>query len=174
MGYDRDAYLGPPVGMKWTEDGYPEMSQAERSRWEARFGDMFKTSPRYGSFPPFVGYGWQPLVWEFLEQAEEICREHGVLFRVHQFKEKFAGLRLYHGISYTDEGEKAWENDELPESRVEAMAKASALIRELEKKTEALAAGTCERCGSTEEVKVRGGGWLMRLCDVCAEAEGRE
>jgi hypothetical protein len=64
-----------------------------------------------------------------------------------QIKEKFGTLRLYPAGGY----------DEYT-SGVISMA-------------ESISSVTCERCGNAGSR--RGGGWIVTLCDACAEKEGR-
>jgi hypothetical protein len=62
-----------------------------------------------------------------------------------QVKEKFGTLRFYTGGVPSDDSDKIW-------SRIDQA--------ELESET------TCEKCGSTD-AKLRGGGWIVTLCDKC-------
>lgn len=84
--------------------------------------------------------GWYDLINNTLRKIEMVDPDKQ--FRVHQIKEKFAGLRLY-GENYNDQ---IWK-----------------IISEAEKESFKV----CEECGSTENVKLRGGRWLNTICDKC-------
>ena len=84
---------------------------------------------------------WHPLIKDALTRIEALGNAN---LTVLQVKEKFGGLRIYLSLSSTE---------------------ADAIITA----AEAEASETCEECGSKEDVKLRGGGWLRTLCDPCEE-----
>ena len=83
-----------------------------------------------------VGTGWHKLVAPLLDRAEK----EGV--DVQQVKEKFGGLRFYHGPASEDFV-----------AAVDAAEAASYI--------------TCETCGEPGEM--RGGSWMRVLCDAHEE-----
>ena len=87
------------------------------------------------------GPGWHPLIIDALTRIEALGNAN---LTVVQVKEKFGGLRIYLSLP----------NDE-----------ADAIIAAAEEE----AFKTCEECGSKENVKLRGGGWLRTLCNNCEE-----
>lgn len=160
VAYDPNLYVGPPEGMSFRDAGFDDLQRAEELRWREHFGIIFSYCSQYGSTPPFVNKGWQPLVWEYLEQADAICNRHGVQFVVAQIKQKFAGLRLYSSIVLPEYPTEEQEH---------AIAQATEELSELEQRVEHSASLTCERCGSTTEVASRGRSWIMRVCNQCHE-----
>ncbi len=85
-----------------------------------------------------VGDGWHDLLAELLEKLSKL---DGVVLT--QVKEKFGLLRVYN-----DSSEESYEQ-------------AEKFIDE----AESISAKICEKCGEPGELK--GGGWLMTLCDDC-------
>ena len=102
----------------------------------------------------FQGTKDSPTIWD-IQRAEEIfedpepqCREvpeECPQVVASQVKEKFGGLRFYY-----DGGDDA----------IDGMVRMA----------ESWAANTCETCGKPGSV--RGGGWIVTLCDEHAEARG--
>lgn len=84
--------------------------------------------------------GWLELVKNCIEELITVGWNKEIL----QVKEKFAGLRFYINEGNYD-------------------------IFSIIEKYEELASNTCEICGTTENVAVRGGGWLVALCDTHAQ-----
>lgn len=107
-----------------------------------RHGNMRETSMVWG----FPGDGWYEIIREAAEKLEPLLEAYKKDYpdqdvpRASQVKEKFGTMRFYlsHG---TDEMHK--------------------IVDEAERKS----ATVCEECG--EEGKLRKGGWLHTLCDVC-------
>jgi len=96
--------------------------------------------------------GWFPLLYKLckdiqveLDGGDEKIKEY---FYVVQVKEKFAGLRFY--VS-------------------SASKEIFALITEAERKSYE----TCEKCGASGTVKIRGG-WYKTLCQACAGDEWKD
>lgn len=82
--------------------------------------------------------------WESIIRSTCDCLD-GRDVRFDQIKEKWGALRIYFTASAEDDGYAAG---------VISMA-------------EAMSKKTCERCGAAGEIK--GGGWLMCLCQSCEE-----
>jgi hypothetical protein len=133
--------------------------------YKDRFANMRTTCMCWGFD---VGDGWEPLIRRLSEKLEPLiiaipepkmlpagtCKfgdypEHPEYEkpRAAQVKEKFGGLRFY----------MTSETDEM-----------SVAIKE----AEAEAWKTCEKCGSPG--KPREGGWIVTLCDICANTRGRK
>jgi hypothetical protein len=83
--------------------------------------------------------GWLELIAELIRELIDA----GWTREIRQIKEKFGGLRFY--------------ADGLPENGYEIIAR-------YEKRSYA----TCERCGSTDKVRLCGDNWVKTLCDQCA------
>ena len=81
---------------------------------------------------------WLQLIHDLIEELIEA----GWNKEICQIKEKFGRLRFY-----TNE--------------------CSSEQRDIIDKYEIIASSTCEACGSTEDVELRGGGWLTTLCNKC-------
>lgn len=103
-----------------------------------------KTYPAlFPNYPP-CGFdlpeGWNDLF-------EDLCIKLSALDNpptCSQVKEKFGGLRFYCDSE---------------------TAEASRFIDEAERKSYK----TCQLCGSEDDVKNRGGGWIINLCPACSE-----
>jgi hypothetical protein len=95
-------------------------------------------------FPSYPRCGFDlPEGWETL--FEDLCQKLSALPNpptCAQVKEKFGGLRFY--TDYVVE-------------------EADALISAAEKES----VKTCQSCGSKDNVKNRGGGWIVNLCEKC-------
>lgn len=91
------------------------------------------------------GDGWYEIIYNLTKKLSEVSPETRVL----QVKEKFAGLR-YYVDTCNDEG--------------------YALIDEAED----MSFKTCEVCGSTENVKVRGDYWIQTRCEKCKDISARD
>lgn len=87
------------------------------------------------------GPGWYPLIKDALTRIEALGTAHQEVLQV---KEKFGGLRIYLSI----------HNDET-----------DAIITAAEQEAHM----TCEDCGSKENVKLCGKGWLRTQCNACEE-----
>lgn len=90
----------------------------------------------------YIGDGWVPLVHKFCTVVERHTQTHKNAPRViiGQIKEKFGTLRCY-----VDQGDK--------------------YIHGAKDMMEMASCSICEDCGETG--KVRAGGWIRTLCDVC-------
>lgn len=88
--------------------------------------------------------GWYDLIRELCEALNKL--DLPSTFCVEQIKEKFGTLRFYVTES-TNEG--------------------YVLIEEAQN----LSAHICEYCGSIDDVKLRGGGWLKTLCRKCYNSD---
>ena len=82
--------------------------------------------------------GWFALIYELSEKLSKMDPKLEAI----QVKEKFGGLRFYTGKTSKEVLD---------------------LICEYENKSYKI----CERCGTTEDVKLRGGNWLHTFCDKC-------
>ena len=91
------------------------------------------------------GDGWYDLIYNLTKKLSEVSPDT----KVTQIKEKFAGLR-YYVDTCNDEGYD--------------------LIAEAEN----MSFKTCEACGSTEDVLVRGDGWIQTRCEKCKDIEPRD
>lgn len=97
-----------------------------------------------------VGAGWMPHVERAFRLAEDYM-SRGNSVRVLQVKEKFAQLCIHVSGSFTD--------NEV----------ASKFYKELHEIC-AVANDTCERCGSTESVKIdESYYWVKTLCPACVD-----
>lgn len=98
-------------------------------------------------FPSYPRAGFDlPEGWETL--FEDLCQKLSALPNpptCAQVKEKFGGLRFY-VAEYADKN-------------------SFILIDESEKES----VKTCQICGSKDNVKNRGGGWIVNLCINCAD-----
>lgn len=107
-----------------------------------------KHSMQWGGFE--TGNGWYDLLDKVSKKISDHLKENPIEgFHVQQVKEKFGGLR-YYTSSYDD------------------------AIQELINDAEKEADETCERCGSKENVKTRGKGWIVTWCDKCFEAQEKK
>ena len=91
----------------------------------------------YGMFGIECGLGWCKLLWNMLQELEEVVDEN---FYFTQIKEKYGSLRVYY-IGGSDE------------------------VDRIIAKYEDLSYKTCERCGSPGEAN--DDGWVRTLCKDC-------
>ncbi len=84
-----------------------------------------------------VNDGWLELIKNLIEELIAIGWDK----EIKQCKEKFASLRFYINNGNHD-------------------------IFNIIEKYEDLSENTCEICGTTENVAIRGGGWLVALCET--------
>ncbi len=103
-----------------------------------------KHSMQWGGFE--TNNGWYNLLDKLSKKISEHLKKNPIEgFYVQQVKEKFGGLR-YYTSSYDEVIEK--------------------MITEAEHEAD----DTCEKCGSREDVKRRGGGWIVTWCNKCYQA----
>lgn len=106
----------------------------------------------------WTGEGWLPIIMELNKKLEAIDPN----YTIDQVKEKFGGLRYYYTTHM-----RRWENIRLlgrwgwasAQRRNEKMYK---LVQEAERECWR----TCEVCGATENVFVKGPGWIKTVCPV--------
>ena len=116
---------------------------------------MYVTAPLYRGLE--CGDGWRPAVERLFAKLDAIG-----WITVEQVKEKFGSLRVYFSVrteglvGFTEEEEEAFYADIC--SRAEAAV--AEAVRECD--------NTCESCGATENVLLRGNVWLTTQCDACA------
>jgi hypothetical protein len=91
------------------------------------------------------GDGWFDIIYNLTKKIHEI----DPTVKITQIKEKFAGLRYY----ITTGTDEVWN-----------------LIEEAENE----ASKTCEKCGTKENVKVRGEGWIRTTCQECQDRIDKE
>jgi len=102
-----------------------------------------------GPVPPItvsgfsVGDGW----FDLLLSLSETITQQDVSMEVHQVKEKYGGLRFYHGGIKSDNESDAYI--------------VSGAIRHAEN----MSYHVCEECGDTGEIRTNG--WYRTLCDNC-------
>jgi len=98
--------------------------------------------------------GWYELLDELCSQLTTVMDKIGVVITAEQVKEKFATLRFYYSLDFSnlsDSDAKKWTK----------------IIGSLVSKAELNSAYVCERCGASG--KHRSGGWIKTLCDKCHE-----
>lgn len=106
-----------------------------------------------GAVPPLtiygfsVGDGW----YELLKSLSEHLTRRDVDVEVHQVKEKFGGLRFYHGGVQAEEERDSY-------MAMGAIQQAEEMSRHV-----------CEDCGAPAEL--RDTGWYRTLCDECWSEE---
>lgn len=88
--------------------------------------------------------GWFNLIRNLCLEISKADKDKKI--KAVQVKEKFGGLRFYTNFY---------------------IEKIEDIIDKYEKKS----LKTCESCGSTREVKLRGRGWIRTLCEDCSEKE---
>lgn len=105
--------------------------------------EEFYARYRIDRLPLAVGPGWYPLVEQFLEEA----RVAGELdnLEIHQAKEKFGELRVYHN--------------------------GSRYLHRVSSKLSRVSTGVCELCGEPGHRRTDGPGERTR-CDRCDAGEG--
>ena len=96
-----------------------------------------------------VGRGWYAIVDQTTAQLKELDPD----FKIIQIKEKFGGLRYYYQPKKTNAS-----------TRVQM----DAVIARAERAAEE----TCEDCGAAGRTRSKKTGWLITLCDDCAEKMG--
>jgi hypothetical protein len=102
-----------------------------------------------------VGDGWVPLVEQALRLAEDYT-SRGNSVRVLQVKEKFAALCIHISGKFTDNEVASKFYKEMGAIYVAASK-------------------TCEKCGSTENVKIDDSAyWVKTLCPSCTEKRKKE
>lgn len=88
----------------------------------------------------YIGDGWLSIIEKFCKVVERHIHKDDPPVVIGQIKEKFGGLRVY-----VDVGDE--------------------YIRGAATMAEMMSWQICEDCGETG--KVRAGGWIRTLCDVC-------
>lgn len=146
-----------------------------------RFPHMFHPTPErpdFFRFSPAIGDGWLPIFIRLCEATDGVLRpDEKPLWRWHQVKEKFGGLRTY--------GSLLGEEPPLYLDMVEpGVGVTSAVfgrdngiwqrVMPLIRAAEAEAANTCERCGAQPASIDRTGGYLLTLCRTHAEERQRK
>lgn len=109
------------------------------------FPHLFNRTDRNQSLMCFGfehGDGWFDIVYNLTKQLDELAKDENIKFEILQIKEKFGTLRYYPSL-YSSEMEKLIEQ------------------------AEELSANTCEVCGSTKDVKLRGDYWVSTQCEIC-------
>ena len=107
---------------------------------EIKFPPEMQARIDKGCCGAWCGQGWMPLVIELDQKLAAINPD----YVIEQIKEKFGGLRYYvANIDYDEEVVR--------------------LITEAEEKSYTI----CEDCGSTEDVKTEGPGWVRTQCAKC-------
>jgi len=120
-------------------DEYPELYEWYDKDPDATDGPV----PPLTAYGFSVGDGW----YELLESLSEVLTRREVDVEVHQVKEKFGGLRFYHGGVESDEERDAYM--------------AMGAIRHAEE----MSFHVCEDCGAAAELRQQG--WFRTLCDEC-------
>jgi len=90
------------------------------------------------------GEGWWPIIARLDRDIAALAPD----YEIHQVKEKFGGLRYYVGLP-----------DDAPDDEIDR------LIAVAEEES----SRTCEVCG--QPGRLRGGGWVLTLCDVHSTRE---
>ena len=93
-----------------------------------------------------TGSGWYDIIDKLCGEIQAYCDKNGCQIEATQVKEKFGLLRFYTNVSNDD---------------VDAMIE----------RAEVQSSKTCESCGTTKGVKLRGTGWKNTLCDKCGSKE---
>lgn len=104
----------------------------------------------------WVDEGWHNLIKKLVFDIKELIPEEAI--NILQVKEKFGGLRFYVGTSY-EYSEQLTQQQSIELN--EKWNKILKLIDLAEEKSYI----TCMICG--EKGKIRKGGWLVTLCDIC-------
>ena len=120
-------------------DEYPDLYEAYD--WDA--------DERDGPVPPLTAYGFSvgDGWYELLKSLSEHLTRRDVDIEVHQVKEKFGGLRFYHGGVQAEE-----ERD-------------SYMAMGAVQQAEEMSFHVCEECGASAELQQSG--WFRTLCDEC-------
>lgn len=102
-----------------------------------------------GPVPPLTAYGFQhgDGWYNLLESLSETLTRLDVEIEVHQAKQKFGGLRFYHGGAKSDD-----ESD-------------SYMAMGAIQQAEEMSFHVCEECGASAELRQQG--WFRTLCDEC-------
>jgi hypothetical protein len=105
-------------------------------------GDPKKTCMAWGVSH---GNGWFELIHRLCSKLKELAdADPNTDFHFKQIKEKFARLTIY-----------STGGNNMMNNLIDAY--------------EEMSMGVCEKCGSEDNVKVRGRAWIQTLCEQCAE-----
>jgi hypothetical protein len=115
----------------------------------------------------WVGIGWTPIIKALDKQLGEIAPN----YEIKQVKEKFGGLRYYYYIptsKWAFHRLTWWNIGKIIRKR---HAKKVENCDDLVVFSEKIAEQTCEKCGSHQNVALRGKPpyWVRNLCNGCAE-----
>lgn len=101
------------------------------------------------------GDGWYSIIDGVCKLIKDISKPQNWQIEFTQVKEKFAGLRMY----YDWVGDSSDLRDTEMENKIEGAIMMA----------ERMSTRTCEQCGATSDVEVRGDSWLKTLCSECYE-----
>jgi len=118
---------------------YPEMYNLYNADVESIDG----LAPPIAVYGFSIGNGWHNL----LKSLSETLDRRDVEIEVHQVKEKFGGLRFYHGGVKSDDESESY-------TAIGAIQQAEEMSRYI-----------CESCGESAETRTEG--WMRTLCDDC-------
>lgn len=124
-------------------DNYPDLYEAYD--WDA--DDIDGPVPSLTVYGFQHGDGW----YNIIKSLSEMLTRRDVDITVHQSKEKFGGLRFYHGGVKSDEERDSYM--------------AMGAIQQAEE----MSFHVCEECGDSAEL--RDSGWFRTLCDECWSEE---
>ena len=142
-------------------------------------GDIRKTCMGWGMS---CGDGWFTLLDDLCGDIKDIIGRKDIKVVAEQVKEKFGGLRFYHGINYKPSIFSGFNN--WLRSKICAMGYAKpywkavyyrkkvfrTTVEKIDDRiheAEGLSYKTCENCGQPGERKP--GGWIQTLCNNCWE-----